>query len=76
MSDTVGIIVIVVGIAISAVGMWYLARTRRQVLGLAILVVGLMGAGTGLLTIEDTEVTERTPATIESGAATPATPES
>lgn len=76
MSDTVGIIVIVAGLAVSAVGFYVLARTRRQALGLVVMVAGLIASGTGLLTIEDTQVIERTPATAESGTPTTATPES
>ena len=69
MSDTVGIIVIIAGIAISAAGFYLLARTRRQALGFLVMFVGLTLAGSGLLTIEDTTVEERPPATAE---ATPA----
>jgi hypothetical protein len=69
MSDTTGTIVIVVGIAISLVGLYLLSRTRRQGLGLIVIIVGFTFAGTGLLTLEGT-VEERPPAT--SAASTPA----
>lgn len=69
MSETVGIIVIIGGLLISAVGFFLLSRTHRQILGLIAMIAGFTIAGTGLLTIEDTTVEERTPATAE---ATPA----
>jgi hypothetical protein len=71
MSDTTGTIVIIVGIAVSLVGLYLLSRTRRQGLGLLVIIVGFTFAGTGLLTIEGT-VEERPPVT--SVPATPATP--
>lgn len=74
MSDTVGIIVIIGGLLISAAGLYFLSRTPRQVLGMAVMIVGFTIAGTGLLTIEDTTVEERTPATAE-GTPVDATPE-
>ena len=74
MSDTVGIIVIIGGLLISAAGLYFLSRTPRQVLGLAVMIVGFTIAGTGLLTIEDTTVEERPPATAE-GTPADATPE-
>ena len=40
MSDTTGTIVIVVGLAISLVGLYLLARTKRQGLGLLVMIVG------------------------------------
>lgn len=67
MSDTVGVIVILAGLAVSGVGLWLLSRTRRQPLGLALMVVGLIAAGTGFLAIDDTQVIERPPATVETG---------
>lgn len=71
MSDTTGTIVIVVGLAISLVGLYLLARTKRQGLGLLVMIVGFTFAGTGLLTLEGT-VEERPPATtVASPAATP-----
>lgn len=69
MSETVGIIVIIGGLLVSAVGLYFLSRTPRQILGLIVMIVGFTLAGTGLLTIESTTVEERTPATRE---ATPA----
>jgi hypothetical protein len=68
MSDTTGTIVIIVGIAISLVGLYFLSRTKRQALGLIVMIAGFTFAGTGLLTLEGT-VEERPPAT--SAAATP-----
>lgn len=65
MSDTVGVIVILIGLALSGVGLYLLSRTRRQGLGLALMLVGLFAAGTGFLAIDDSQVTERPPATIE-----------
>ena len=62
MSDTTGTIVIIVGLAISLVGLYLLARTKRQALGLLVMIVGFVFAGTGLLTLEGT-VEERPPAT-------------
>ena len=72
MSETTGIIVIIGGLAISAAGFLAMTRTHRQPLGFAIMVVGFAIAGTGLLTIEDTTVEERPPATSEAERATPA----
>jgi hypothetical protein len=63
MSDIVGIIVIIGGLLISAAGLFLLSRTPRQILGLVVMIAGFTIAGTGLLTIEDTVVEERTPAT-------------
>jgi hypothetical protein len=74
MSDTVGIIVIVGGLLISAVGLYLLSRTPRQVIGLIVMIAGFTIAGTGLLTIEDTTVEERTPATIVATPTEAATP--
>lgn len=72
MSDTVGTIVIIVGIAISLVGFYLLSRTRRQGLGLLIIIAAFTFAGTGLLTLEGT-VEERPPVTAApSASATPA----
>jgi hypothetical protein len=72
MSDTTGAIVIIAGIAVSLVGLYFLSRTPRQALGLLIIIVGFTIAGTGLLTLEGT-VEERPPATeTASPAATPA----
>jgi hypothetical protein len=72
MSDTTGTIVIIVGIAISLVGLYLLSRTRRQALGLLVIIAGFTIAGTGLLTIEGT-VEERPPVTVApSQSATPA----
>lgn len=67
MSETVGIIVIIGGLIISAIGFYLLSRTQRQPLGLLIVIVGFTIAGTGLLTIEDTTVEERPPAAPEAG---------
>ena len=73
MSDTAGTIVIVAGLLISAGGFFILTRSTRQVLGFAVIVAGFVLAGTGLLTIEDTVVEERPPATVPaSPEATPA----
>ncbi|HEV2128877.1 MAG TPA: hypothetical protein VGR22_09690 [Thermomicrobiales bacterium] len=72
MSETTGAVVIIVGLAISAVGFLLMVRSQREVLGFAIIVVGFMLAGTGMLTIEDTVVEERTPVTLPTSAATPA----
>lgn len=76
MSEIVGIIVIVAGLLVSAVGMYYLARTSRQVIGLLIMIIGFTLAGTGLLTIEDTTVEERTPVTSDASPTADATPAS
>lgn len=74
MSETVGIIVIIGGLLISAIGLYLLSRTPRQVLGFAVIVAGFTLAGSGLLTIEDTVVEERPAATTEATpAATPET---
>lgn len=76
MSETLGIIVIIAGILISGAGFYLLARTNRQALGLLVMFIGFTTAGAGLLTIEDTTVEERTPATAEvspTAAATPST---
>jgi hypothetical protein len=71
MSDTTGTIVIIVGLAISLVGLYLLARSKRQGLGLLVMIVGFSFAGTGLLTLDGT-VEERSPATsVASPAATP-----
>jgi hypothetical protein len=72
MSESVGIFVIIAGLAISAGGLFLLTRSQRQVLGLVLMVLGFTLAGTGLLTIEDTVVEERPPVTIT--ASPPATP--
>ncbi len=74
MSDTLGIIVIVVGLLVSVLGFFLLSRTPRQVLGFLVIVVGFSVAGTGLLTIEDTVVEERPPATQEATPPAEATP--
>lgn len=72
MSDTTGTIVIIAGIIVSLVGLYLLARTRRQALGLFVIIAGFTFAGTGLLTLEGT-VEERPPVTAEaSPAVTPA----
>ncbi len=71
MSDTTGTIVIILGLAISLVGLYLLSRTKRQGLGLLVIIVGFTFAGTGLLTLEGT-VEERPPVTsVASPAATP-----
>ena len=61
MSDTTGTIVIILGIAISLVGLYLLSRTKRQGLGLLVMIVGFTFAGTGLRTLEGT-VEDRPPA--------------
>jgi hypothetical protein len=72
MSDTTGTIVIILGIAISLVGLYLLSRTKRQGLGLLVMIVGFTFAGTGLLTLEGT-VEDRPPATAApTESATPA----
>ncbi len=76
MSETVGIIVILAGLAVSGVGMYLLAQTRRQVLGLTLMVVGLFASGTGFLAIDETQVEERPSATIDAGTPESATPAS
>ena len=73
MSDTTGTIVIILGIAVSLVGLYLLSRTKRQALGLIVMIAGFTFAGTGLLTLEGT-VEERPPAT--AAATESATPES
>ena len=63
MSETTGIIVILVGILISGAGFYLLARTNRQAIGFMVMFIGFTTAGAGLLTIEDTVVEERPPVT-------------
>jgi hypothetical protein len=69
MSETVGIIVVIIGVAVSIGGFMLLTRTRRQALGFLIMLLGFTFAGVGLLATDDTQVQERPPATRE---ATPA----
>ncbi len=75
MSETVGIILIFAGIGASGAGMYFLSQSKRQVIGLALMVIGLFVAGIGFLAIDDTQVEERPPATIDAGSPG-ATPES
>ena len=73
MSETTGIIVTVVGIAISAAGMYLLSQTVRQKLGLLLVIAGFTIAGAGMLALGDDWVQERPPATVApSESATPA----
>jgi hypothetical protein len=76
MSETTGIIVAIVGIAISGAGMYVLTRSPRQMLGFLVVAAGLTIAGVGLLAIGDDWVQERTPATAEATPTTDATPAS
>lgn len=71
MSETTGIVVILGGLAVSAIGLYVLSRSNRQVIGLVLIVIGFSLAGTGLLTLESTEVVDRPPATVAPGPGTP-----
>jgi hypothetical protein len=67
MSETTGIVVILGGLAVSAIGLYVLSRSNRQVIGLVLILIGFSLAGTGLLTLESTEVVDRPPATVAPG---------
>ncbi|MDQ4045051.1 MAG: hypothetical protein M3173_06350 [Chloroflexota bacterium] len=71
MSDTTGNVIIIVGLAISAIGLLVMVRSKRELLGFAVMVVGFMLAGIGTLTLEDTVVEERPPVTRPAPEATP-----
>lgn len=65
MSETVGFILIIIGVAASLVGLLLLSRTARQALGLALMAGGLVVAGVGWLAVDQTQVGD------PPGAATP-----